>query len=119
MSGGRAGWTGETHEDQGEDFNPPREGPLPPHYVAQFADRQGLGDGAGGREGVGQVVEAVGDGGILHDVALVQDVGPGGGDFDEDLVWVAGGHGGHEGHATEELRYLGCSEGETRARVDV
>lgn len=66
-----------------------------------------VGDGVGARRGADDVVEAVGDGGVLHDVAGVDDVRPGGRDLHLDLVARAGGLG-EQAHPGEQLGDLLC-----------
>lgn len=50
-----------------------------------------VGDGVGPRRGAGDVVETVGDGGVLHDVAGVEDVWSRGGHLDLNLIADASG----------------------------
>ena len=59
--------------------------------VTEFAHRQRLGDRARRRERMREVVEPIRDRRVLHNVALVQNVGPGWWDGYDELVCVVGG----------------------------
>ena len=108
-------------EDQGHDLGPARHSGLEADDVGELVDREGLGDGGGdGGEGAGQLVEAVGDADVFHDVGLVEDVGSGGWDEEVEGVRVGGGGGcGRVGHASQQgAGFLG-GEVEAAAGVDV
>lgn len=66
-----------------------------------------VGDGVCARRGAGDVVEAVGDSGVLHDVTGVDDVRTGGRDLDLDLVADAR-RLGEEAHPGQELSDFIC-----------
>ena len=108
-------------EDQGHDLGPAGHGGLEADDVGELVDGEGLGDGGGdGGEGARQLVEAVGDADVFHDVGLVEDVGSGGRDEDVEGVRVGGGGGGGRvGHAEQQgAGFLG-GEVEAAAGVDV
>lgn len=132
--GGTHARESETNKDQGKDFDPTSLGTHPADSVAELVWREGLGDGAGRGERALEVVEPVRHRGVLHDVALVQDVGPGRRDEDVDEVVVGdlevgrverlellAGNGDRrvEAHLAEELDDVGAGEGEAGAGVDV
>lgn len=60
-----------THQDVRQHFHPPSLSTLLPDHISQLVDRERLRDRVGLGEGELEVVESVGDGGVLHDVALV------------------------------------------------
>lgn len=107
-------------EDEGHDFAPAGHGGFDADNVAELVDGEGTADGgaAVGRC-AGELVEAVADGEIFHDVALVEDVGSRGGDGDFKEVGVLLGGLRDVGHLGEELAELVGGGVETRAVVEV
>ena len=77
-----------THEDEGQDFDPAGVGPFVPDDIAELADGERLCHRARRWEHIWQVVEPVGDRCVLHDVALVQNVGPRRGNCDVERIGV-------------------------------
>lgn len=123
-----------THKGERQDLDPASLGTQAADGVAELVRGVGLGDGAGLGEGALEVVEAVRDGSVLHDVALVQNVGPGRRDEDVDQVVVGDFEVGRverdkglasnrdrriEAHLAEELHTFWPVKVEAGARVDV
>lgn len=107
-------------EDQRHDLGPAGHGGLSADHVGQLVDGKRLGDGAGlAGEGLGELVKAVGDSNILHDVALVEDIGASRGDLDVNGVRVVGGRSSAEGHLLQQSADLGGAEVQATALVDV
>lgn len=107
-------------EDEWHNLRPPAHGCFCPRDVAELVDRQRRCDGAGfSGEGFGEVVVPVSNGHVLHNIALVEDVGAVDGDLDVNVVGVCGGGSAHEGHLLQHGADLGGGEGETAAGVDV
>ena len=63
-----------TYEDEGKSFDPACHGTFFSQDITQSVDREGLCDCACCRKLLGEVVKSVGDGGIFHDIALVQNI---------------------------------------------
>lgn len=107
-------------EDKRHDLGPAGHSGLNADHVGQLVDRQRLGDGTGlAGKGLGELVKAVGNRDILHDVALVEDVGASGGDLDVNGVRVVGGGSGAERHLLQQSADLGGAEVQATALVDV
>ena len=91
-------------EDQRERLDPARVRTLLADDVAERVDGERRTDRVGRGEGLGQVVEAVRHCDVLHQVALVQDVGPRHRHVDHHLVVAARRRG--VAHARKEARDL-------------
>lgn len=107
-------------EDEGHDLTPAGHGGFDADDVAELVDGEGTANGgaAVGRC-AGELVEAVADGEVFHDVALVEDVGSRGGDGYFEEVGVLLGGLGDVGHLGEELAKLVGGGVETGAIVEV
>ena len=68
---------------------------------------------------MGQVVEPVGDGDILHDIALVKNIRTGDGDLDNNLVLVFLAGDSLQRHLVQEVADLVRVELQSSAAVDV
>lgn len=68
---------------------------------------------------MGQVVESVGDGNILHDIALVKNIRTGDGDLDNNLVLVLVAGDSLQRHLVQEVADLIRVELQSSAAVDV
>lgn len=104
------------HQDQRQDFNESGERGFPSYDIRELVNWQWDGDGVRGREGLLELVEAVGDSYLFHDIALVEDIWARCGDADGDLVgwhgWVGGGcdRAGVASHLVEQVDDLGLRE---------
>ena len=79
-----------TYENEGQNFDPAGVRPFVPDDITELADGKRLCHRARRWERIWQVVEPVGDCCILHDVALVQNVGPRWGNNDVERIGVSG-----------------------------
>ena len=66
-----------------------------------------------------QVIVTMGDSDVFHEIALMEDIASGDGDFDVEDVLVCVGGRGKDGHSLEEGADFLWEEGETCAGVDV
>lgn len=107
-------------EDEREDFDPAGHGGLDTDNIAELVDGQGTANGgaASGRC-AGEVVEAVADGKILHDITLVQNIGARGRDSNVEEVLVGGRGLGNVSHLGEELAEVLGRAVEASAGVEV
>lgn len=127
-----------THENQRQDFSPPSLGAQPPHRIRQLVQRERFRNRTRGGEGSRQIVEAISDGNLLHQIAFVQNIGSGGRNENVDdifrvravlssridrlergVVILRRGDRRMVSHLTEEGDNGGWGEGETGAGVDV
>lgn len=107
-------------EDERHDFTPSCDGGLVTNEIAEFVDHEGSAySGAPVWFCPREVVVAPAYGEILHDVALVEDIGPGDGHGDLEQVAVLGGRLGHVRHLAEELAQALGGLGEAGAAVEV
>lgn len=74
-TGGRGG-CGHTYENEWQDFYPAGVRPFVPDDITELANGKRLCHRARRGERVWQVVEPVGNRCVLHDITLVQNVGP-------------------------------------------
>lgn len=79
-----------TYENEWQNFDPAGVRPFVPDDIAELANGKRLGHRARRWERVWQVVEPVGDRCVLHDVALVQNVGPCRGNSNVERIGVSG-----------------------------
>lgn len=107
-------------KNQRHDLAPAGHGTLQPDDIGELVDGEGLGDRGGlVGEGVGKRIVAVGDGNILHDVALVENIGASDGNVNIDEVGVGGRGAGDVGHLGELGADVLRGEGEAAALVNV
>lgn len=107
-------------EDQRHDFRPPCHSGFLPHNIAEFIDHERLRNGAGfGREEPRELVETVRNSYVFHNVALVKDIGPSGGDVHVDQVRRSRGWARGVGHAFQEGADFRTGEGEVAAAINI
>lgn len=107
------------YQDKRENFDPACERPFTAEDIGKFADCQRLSHCTCGRENVWKIVESIPNRCILHDVALVKDVGPSGWDVDTNLIRIRSRKVGAEAHFLEKPGGFMRREFEFRARVDI
>jgi len=90
------------YEDKRESFDPACHCAFFTQNVAQSVDWEGLGDRTGCWELLWEVVESVGDSGIFHDIALVQDIRSSAWHLNVERVRVGRAWLGSERHACEK-----------------
>ena len=78
------------YEDERQGLNPASEGPFGADDVAELTDREWLRDGACCREGIRELVEAIRNGSIFHEIALMKDIWPRWGDLNNNLIRIVG-----------------------------
>jgi len=108
-----------TNQNEWEDFNPASKRPFFPNDVTQLTDGKWLSNCASRRELVGEVVEAVCDGSIFHDIAFVENVRACARNADFDAIGVLGIYRRVVRHTLQKSGHLFRVEVETCTRIDV
>ena len=94
-------------EDEGHDFGPAGHGSFEADNIAELIDHEWLSNGTGlGGERTRELIKAICDGDIFHNVALVQDVSAGGRNVHVNQVGRGGGGFCVVGHAFQERANL-------------
>lgn len=107
-------------ENQRQDLRPAGHSGLDTDDVGELVDGEGLGNGAGlAGERAGEVVEAVRDGDILHDITLVKHIGASRGDLNVNGIGVVRGWLGTVRHLGQEVADLSRGKFQATALVDV
>lgn len=99
------------HQDKWEDLHKARLSPGGPDDVRQLAHFEWLGHSVGRGERIGEIVEPVGDCGVLHNITLMEDIWSRWRNFHKDLIRISGRLGGGQRHLLEKGNNLSGGQG--------